>query len=87
MKGRPKQYSKRKPFCRKKGGSSGGFSFTGRPAGWGKSSMSFSSSVHERITNLFKNIHVFQPAPNKIMEQRLNRIMPQANRLEKKEEV
>ena len=83
MKGRPKPWSKRKRYCRKKGGGGGKFSFSGRPASWGISSLSFSDAIKERLSTVFKPLS--QPAPNKLMRQRLNRFQPPANKVEKEE--
>ena len=81
MKGRPKPWNKRKPFYRKKGG--GRFHFSGKGAGWGTGwgTSSTNETITQRLTNVFKPI--FTPAPNKLMKQRLVRVQPPANKVEK----
>lgn len=79
MKGRPKPWNKRKPFYRKKGG--GRFHFSGKGAGWGNQLDNVVETVKERLARTFTNI--FRPAPNKLMKQRLVRVQPPANKVEK----
>ena len=80
MKGRPKPWNKRKPFYRKKGG--GRFHFSGESAGWGvQTGVGVDETIKERLTRTFTN--VFRLAPNKLMKQRLVRVQPPANKIEK----
>ena len=73
-----KPWNKRKRFCRKSGGPK--FHFSARGAGWGWSKEP-EETVAQALARIF--LPIFRPAPNNLMKQRLNRIMPPPNKVER----